>query len=400
MFALVYNSVVSLLIGLLKITAVFHSGFKQFFRERSKASLVEAGSKKYWIHCASLGEYEMALPLIKKIKEDSGISKILITFFSPSGYTQAIKNSELASAIMYLPLDTPSAVEEFYQRYQIEKAVLVRYELWYNLIRKGLDHGVSFYLINARFREGQFIFKTYGKPYLKLLSKFKKIFTSDQESFTLLQKFSFEGLVRSGDTRVERVLEIKDRAKEYQDIKEFKGECKLIIFGSSWQPEEKMLAEIIKDLPDHKWVVAPHDVGKEHIVQIENLFRNTTTVKFSQGVNCNAQVLLLDEIGHLSSIYQYADLAVVGGGFRGALHNTYEPMVWGVPILFGPKHEKYPEGQLFIDKGMAFEFLDGLELKSMIKSNLEQPEVFVKRSADFIEESKGSVAAILDQLKS
>lgn len=400
MFKLLYNLAVSIALFSLRPLSWFNSKVKYFLEARSTPSSVEKGAKKFWFHCASLGEYEMALPLIQDLVHEYGKEQILITFFSPSGYTQASKNKELADAMMYIPLDSARNMRAFFQSYRIEKAVIVRYDLWYNMLRIGSELGVKFYLINARINKEHFIFKTFGKAYRDLLSGFEAIFCSDEDTFDVLTIAGMLNIEKSGDTRVDRVLEIKQRGKEYSEIAQFKGGWALVVLGSSWNGEEELLSEIISEMRDFKWIIAPHDVSTQHVAQIEELFANTTTCKYSQGVDTKAGLLILDQIGHLSSVYRYADVAVVGGGFKGALHNIYEPMVWGAGVLFGPRYEKFPEAKRFIDNGIAHTFRTATELKQHIQKAVTQRAKYKRSCESYLERNKGSARKILDQLKS
>ncbi len=329
---------------------------RHFNTLRKEGQKPKTGQVKYWIHAASLGEYEMAVPLIERLLEKHAIEEIIITLFSPSGYTQAIQG-QYAERLMYLPLDTLGNVKEFYKDYAPQKAISIRYDFWYTFIYEGQKRGTQFYLVNGRFRANHFFFKWHGKSYLHLLRKFKGIYTSDRASETLLNKWRV-GAEFLGDTRFDRVSDITKRAKPFADIKKFIGDRKVLIVGSSWEPEEELVANLLaKKLQNLAIIIAPHDLKRStSIASSLALFSPKLYTKgsFSE----KDQVLILDTMGMLSSIYQYADFALVGGGFSGALHNILEPAVWGCHLSFGPLTSKFPEAQEFVAEGFAHSIVD------------------------------------------
>lgn len=325
---------------------------KTFLHNRKNTNVPTEGKVDYWFHCASLGEYEMAIPLIEKVLETTSLDKILVTFFSPSGLCQAAEGT-YASRIMYLPLDSMSLVRQFYDSFEPKVAFLVRYDLWYNLLYHGLENDVNFYLINGRFKKDHFVFSWYGKPYLNLLSKFSKIFVSDKNSQTNLTSSNLTNIEFTGDTRFDRVAQIASRAKEYKALKDFKGERKLLLLGSSWDAEEKVLLEFLQEEnQDLCFVIAPHDLSR--VATIQSVFNEFKPKLYTASeITSDDKILILDTMGMLSSMYRYADFALIGGGFSGALHNIVEPAVWGCHISFGPKIEKFPEAHDFIQAGFA-----------------------------------------------
>lgn len=313
-------------------------------------------AKKYWIHCASLGEYEMAIPLIENIVRKHSKEEILITFFSPSGYNQAIKG-EFSDCIMYLPLDDSSLVKQFYDDYFPQIAIFVRYDLWYNFISVGQKRGVRFYLINARFGSQHFVFGPFGKPYYKLLANFAGVYSSDASSQCILLSKGISAFL-AGDTRYDRVSNIAQNANPNISIAKFVNGRKVLLLGSSWKPEEDLLVKLLINQPnDLAVIIAPHDVKRsDDIMEQLKVF---LPKKYTNGdFGISDSVLVLDTIGMLSSLYQYADFALVGGGFSGALHNILEPAVWGCYIFFGPNVKKYPEAQNFVDAGFAFSIME------------------------------------------
>lgn len=347
--------------------SLFSSKVAKFFRLRKSASAVKPGQVKYWIHAASLGEYEMALPVIAELLKTHQQEDLLITLFSPSGYTQAVKG-EYADRVMYLPLDTLSSVKQFYKTYAPQKAIFIRYDFWYNFMFEGQKRGTTFYLVNGRFQESHFFFKWYGKPYVALLKKFEGIFTSDEKSSKLLKAHGLQNVSYTGDTRYDRVAAIAQSAKTFEKIGEFKGNRNLLILGSSWREEEELVNKLLKVAPQNLAVlIAPHDLSRsDEIVELLQDFKpkKYTDNSFSAG----DQVLILDTMGMLSSMYQYADFALVGGGFSGALHNILEPAVWGCHLSYGPNSYKFPEAQYFVEAGFAYSIANDKEWIDLLQA--------------------------------
>lgn len=294
----------------------------------------------------------MALPLIQKVIETANREEILITFFSPSGYDQAIKG-EFSDRIMYLPIDRLSRVQAFYRTYLPKKAIFIRYDFWFNIINEGLKNSTEFYVVNGRFTESHFMFKWYGKPYKNLLTQFKQVMTSDQSSSDILTQNEFKNATFTGDTRFDRVAAIAEKSQKFPEIAQFKGDRKLLMLGSSWLEEEQVLKELLDSKPKNLAVViAPHDLKRTD--EVVHFFKDYNPKVYSRmEFNHTDNLLILNTMGMLSSMYQYADFALIGGGFSGALHNILEPAVWGCQVSFGPKITKFPEAQDFINEGFG-----------------------------------------------
>lgn len=380
----------------LPVAAIFIKKLNHFVKQRKIGNRPYCRTKKYWIHAASLGEYEMATPLIKKLLIESTLEDLVITIFSPSGYNQAIKG-EYASSIMYLPLDDIACVRDFYDNYAPQKAIFVRYDFWYNFINEGQRIGVEFYLINGRFQENHFILKPIGKPYLKLLRNFKQVFTSDQTSTALLQAKKVAAKY-TGDTRYDRVSAIVSAAPEYTDIETFKGNRKLLIVGSSWQPEEQLILHLLRsELKNLAILIAPHDIKRSDA--IAEYLKEYEPKKYTEGnFSDTDQVLILNTIGMLSGVYRYADFALIGGGFSGALHNILEPAVWGCHLSYGPQIAKFPEAQEFVNAGFAEQIIDRErwveELNILINNDTLLSEVKTK-AKNYTAQNVGATACIL-----
>lgn len=381
----------------LPIATLISPKLKDFLHHRKHANQPLKGPVKFWIHAASLGEYEMALPLLDKLAPNGNLEDILITIFSPSGYTQALKG-KYASRVMYLPLDTATNVSQFYHDYAPQKGIFIRYDFWFHFINEGQKRGVEFYLVNGRFRPNHFVFAWHGKPYLQLLMRFKGIFTSDTKSAILLTD---NGVAAAylGDTRFDRVDAIAQTATGYEDIEQFKGNRKLLMVGSSWEAEELLTTQLLeRKLDNLAIIIAPHDLKRAN--EIAHKLHEFSPKKYTEGVfNASDQVLILDTMGMLSSMYQYADFALIGGGFSGALHNILEPAVWGCYLSFGPKISKFPEAQEFVDQGFAMVIISDETWVKQLSHLLSSPKECAhlkQKATDYCASQLGSTARIVN----
>lgn len=352
--------------------------------------------KRYWFHCASLGEFEQAKPLIEQIKKSDTNTSVVISFFSPSGYNYQ-KNFPLADFVFYLPLDTKHNAKKIIKAIQADCVIFIKYEIWYHLITQINKQNIPCFLVSAVFRESQFIFKPMGKWLLKVLPLYKKIFLQNEESAIVLKKNNISNYEIAGDTRYDRVFEIALNAVENNTLKEFVGANNCLILGSSWPQEEKLLFEYLKtDNCISKVIIAPHDVSETRINEIVNHFASLkpqlyTTFDSSQ----TTQILILDTIGQLSNAYQYATVALVGGGFGKGLHNILEPLAHNVPVIFGPHIERYPEAGMSIKAGVAIFLEENGLLKEAIEKHLRQ---LSSKSKDFITRNMGATDKIIAQI--
>lgn len=393
-----YNIFISLLIFGFKIGASFNYKLKRGLAgRRQSCSLVSEkiskDDKVIWMHAASLGEYEQGLPVLEKLKETHPQHKILITFFSPSGYEVVIKKHHIADVVCYLPFDLTHWVKEFTQHFKTDIFFTVKYDYWYNLLQELKAQGAKVYVISALFYERQVFFKPYGKWFImQLKNNVDWFFHQTKNSYALAKTINLDNSSIAGDTRFDRVKQIKERVKEVDFIKEFKADKKLIVFGSSWEAEENIAQIVSRKNKDVKLLLAPHDLGRvENLKQIfpNAVFYSELTVADSQMQQLsNAQVLIIDSIGLLSKLYSYADLAVVGGGFHSAgLHNILEAATFGVPVFFGNHYRKNPEadnliaekgGKSFSDEHFASDFiLKILEDEELLKSMRENAGSFI-----------------------
>ena len=328
-------------------------GRKDIFKRM--AEVISPEDKVVWIHAASLGEFEQGRPVIEKLREQQPEYKILVTFYSPSGY-EIRKNYAGADYIFYLPIDTPGNAKKFLDVAHPEIAIIVKYEFWLNLLSELKHRGVRTYLISAIFRRNSIFFRSYGSIWRQALDSFEQMFVQNEESKELLHEIGFDNVVVAGDTRFDRVAEIARNVKKVPIVERFKGDSPLFVAGSTWGPDEEILQTLINDNPQIKFVVAPHEMENS---RIERIIAQTKggAVRYTQ---CNeesdfskTQVLILDTIGILSSVYGYATWSYIGGGFGVGIHNTLEAATFGLPIAFGPNYQKFKEARDMVALGAA-----------------------------------------------
>lgn len=376
------------------------SGRRSLFQDLEK-KLGQKTRKRIWFHCASLGEFEQARPLIEKI--DRADHEIVISFFSPSGYEMR-KDYPHADAITYLPLDTPSNAIRFLDLVQPDQVIFVKYEFWHHLIEEIYRREIPLYLVSANFRGNQLFFKYYGAFFLKMLLRFTHIYVQNQHSANLLQKKGIKAVTVAGDTRFDRVYENSLVAEEVPYLADFGKDHFVLVAGSSWPEEEKIIAKSLEHLPDNvRVIIAPHQVDAAHIQQLLRLF-GEAAVAYSaipeQGMT-GKRVLVIDSIGLLANTYQYADAAFVGGGFRSALHNILEPAVYGIPVMYGPETAKHPEGEKLVQAGGGFKITkahDFYKLVNELVTAQEFRENTGNAAGNWILNNRGATATILTQI--
>lgn len=392
-------------VGILSYSAVIRiaSPFKEkaglWVRGR-KNQRIEEYPNSIWFHCASLGEFEQARPVIESIKKKDSSQKIVITFFSPSGY-EVRKDYELADAVYYLPLDKPSNARKFLDKIQPRMAIFVKYEVWHYYFRELKQRKVPLYLISATFRKDQIYFKPHGKFMKRTLMMADHIFTQDQASEHLLKQHGFVNVTTAGDTRFDRVFSQASAVNENEKIARFKGDSILIIAGSSWPKEEQLLGEFIAaNHPENvKLLIAPHDISEGHISNIRSKFDGSVLYSDDNNVD-NSIVMILNTIGHLASAFKYGDIAIVGGGFKNALHNILEPATFGIPVIYGNDHQKYPEGDELAKSGGGFSISpDDFNATLSVLISDEQKRAEAGNAArKFIEDRIGATKTILEKI--
>jgi len=360
---------------------------------------VDPNAHYVWFHAASLGEFEQGRPVIERLKAENPETKILLTFFSPSGY-EIRKNYSGADIVSYLPLDTYSAARNFVKLVKPSKAIFVKYEFWPNYLLALQQADVPVYSISAIFRESQVFFKVYGGWYRSLLRVFSHIFVQDKVSLDLLKKYDITNASVCGDTRFDRVYDLYLQAKQLPLIEEFvKGGQQVIVAGSTWSKDEELLVQYLKLHPDLKLILVPHEVHQSHILEISKLL-DGKFVRYSEANQTNlaqTNCLVVDIIGILSSIYRYANVAYIGGGFGVGIHNTLEAAVWHVPVVFGPNYQRFREARELISVGGAFAISNYTLLETQL-NRLLKDEQAGKMAGEYVKNNTGATQLILNKL--
>jgi 3-deoxy-D-manno-octulosonic-acid transferase len=330
--------------------------------------LLRTDERRIWIHAASLGEFEQGRPIIEKIKADYPQYKIFLTFFSPSGY-EVRKNYPGADYIFYLPADSPMNALRFVDLVNPEKVFFIKYEFWFNYLSVLNSRQIPIFLCSAIFRPNQLFFKSYGGWYRQMLHFFTHLFVQDEDSKYLLETIGVKNVTVTGDTRFDRVYAIATQAREIDEVKAFVQDAPCIVAGSSWAPDEDLLVRYLNET-DHlvKFIFAPHEIDKEHIERLETSI-NKRCVRFSEWKQNTAgtfDVLIIDNIGMLSSLYRYGQIAYIGGGFGKGIHNILEAATFGLPVIFGPNYTKFREAVELLNNGGAWSISEYEELKKQL----------------------------------
>lgn len=403
-----YNLLVHLAGFLLKIVALFSPKIKLFVEGRKTVfatlfSKISATDKTIWFHAASLGEYEQGLPVMEKIKEKFPNHKIIVTFFSPSGY-EVRKNNTVADVTVYLPLDTKSNAQQFLKLTHPEMAFFIKYEYWPNYLNELQKQNVKTYLISGIFREKQVFFKWYGGFYRNALKSFHYFFVQNESSKKLLQSIGFNHVKVSGDTRFDRVVAILERDNSLDFIEQFKSDTTTIVIGSSWPKDEELLIHYINRSQGVKFIIAPHNIKAEQIQQLKQSITKKT-VLFSEKENQNLaefDVFIIDTIGILTKIYSYADIAYVGGGFGNpGVHNLLEPATFGVPIVIGPNYTHFAEATALVNLNGCLSITNQSELKQAFDVLLQNEDERLEKGhicATFVQMNKGATDLILNHI--
>lgn len=360
---------------------------------------IDPNARYVWFHAASLGEFEQGRPVIEQLKKEKPDTKILLTFFSPSGY-EIRKNYALADIVSYLPLDTASAAKKFVEMLNPSKAIFIKYEFWPNYLQALKAAGIPVYSISAIFRPGQIFFRWYGQWYKKLLQGIDHIFVQDKASLDLLKTYGVDKVSIAGDTRFDRVADLAAQAKTIPLVEAFvKDSEKVIVAGSSWPKDEELLVRYLKLHPDVKMILVPHEIHAAHIMGISKLL-NGNFVAYTEATEQNVQTancLVVDTIGLLSSIYRYGHVAYIGGGFGVGIHNTLEAAVWNVPVVFGPMYEKFREARDLIAIGGAFSIPDSETLEEKLDALLKDEKAGVI-AGEYVKQNTGATKLILKEI--
>ena len=396
-----YNLAIHLVALFNKKASLWVRGRKNIWTKIEKT--VNPDDRPVWFHCASLGEFEQGRPVIEEYKKRKPDARILITFFSPSGY-QIRKDYTGADYVFYLPLDLARNVKRFLKLVNPEFVVFVKYEFWYNYLYQLWLRKIPVFLISANFRRDQWFFKWYGKSFRKILGTFKHIFVQNKTSEDILIENGFERITLSGDTRFDRVHQIVNDRKEIPEAEEFKQDKLLMVAGSTWKEDEAILIKYINmDKRGLKWIIAPHEIDLPHIARIEEMLKKPS-IRFSDIQDRDvsfADVLIIDNIGMLSSLYAYGDLSWVGGGFGRGIHNILEPATFGIPVFFGPNHKKFKEAVDLVKLKGAFVINSYEEFMNCFNPLIDSPElrkITGKINSDFIHINIGAKDKIVDNL--
>lgn len=386
----------------IRIYALFNNKTKRWVtgRKNWKNKLPNTKSKEViWFHCASLGEFDQGLPLMWKFREENPECYILITFFSPSGMEHYHKRKHPANHVCFLPLDTPSNARYFVNHFKPKYSCFIKYEFWSNYILEAKKCNCKVYNISGIFRSNHRFFKWYGSFFRKTLKAFDWFFVQNEESSDLLKSIEINNFSIVGDSRYDKVYETKINHTPDQKIAKFCGEQRVFIIGSSWPKDEEILLPVINQL-SCKVIIAPHNVDQKHISGVTSGLKRKHARFTDASISSETEVLVLDTIGHLSSAYSFGSLAYIGGGFSGNLHNILEPAVFGMGVMFGPKHNRFPEAQLFINNGFGFDVSTAEELKHRIEYVLENGEVIDKKAETFVDENRGASDKMYAQITS
>ncbi len=364
---------------------------------------ITPGERILWFHASSLGEFEQGRPVIESIRKLKPEYKILLTFFSPSGY-ELRKDYKYADYIFYLPLDTKKNAARFIDIVRPEKVFFIKYEFWYNFLTQLKEESIPTYIFSALFRPSQIFFKPWGKWYLKAIATYEHIFVQNQESFDILHKFGFINVSVSGDTRLDRVGEIADAAPRLDKLEIFCGGQKAIIAGSTWEEDEDLFIPYLnKSQSDQKFVIAPHEVTPQSLERVCNAIQKSYVLysTASHEELIKAEVLIVDGYGYLVSVYRYGLLAYVGGGFTSGIHSTLEPAAFGLPVIFGPNYQKFQEAHDMLSLGAATCVNNYEEFELKIDSYRSMPEKLLMDSAiarGYVNKNRGASKEIVKYL--
>lgn len=355
-----------------------------------------------WFHAASLGEFEQGRPVIERLKENEPDTKILLTFFSPSGY-EIRKNYAGADYILYLPADTKRNARRLIEQFRPDAAVFIKYEFWYHYLHELYKRKIPTYLISAIFRPQQPFFKKWGGLYRQILGFFNCLYVQDRQSVELLKSIGVHNVCLTGDTRFDRVKQIAEAAREIEKVAAFCHGRPAVVCGSTWPPDEDLLTEYINNYSGkYKWIITPHEIGESHLKDLLGKCRKKV-LRYSQEVTDpgDYDVLIIDCIGLLSSIYRYGKIAYIGGGFGVGIHNTLEAAVYGIPVIFGPKYRKFNEAVSLIREGGAFSINNISELSEILDSLIQTPviaEAAGKKALEYVTAQLGATDIISKEL--
>ena len=419
---MIYNIVIYFVLWGIAIASLFNEKVRKMWRGEREAfkilkQKVDPNAKYIWFHAASLGEFEQGRPLMERIRKEYPQYKILLTFYSPSGY-EVRKNYEGADIICYMPVDTRLNAIRFLRLVRPVMAFFIKYEFWSNFLHILKHRNIPTYSVSSIFREDQVFFKWYGRNYAGVLKCFTRFFVQNEESKRLLEGIGITAVDVVGDTRFDRVLQIKEAAKQLPICEAFRTgvassqsadvphhDFKVFVAGSSWPPDENIFIPFFNEHKDWRLLIAPHVIAEEHLKLILSLIKGKKVVRYTQTTPeeaADADVLIIDCFGLLSSMYNYGDVAYIGGGFGVGIHNTLEAAVWNMPVIFGPNNKKFQEAQGLLKSGGGFE-INTYEDFSGLMTSLMNDETFLKQAGDkagaFVTHLAGATDKVLASVK-
>lgn len=419
---MIYNIVIYFVLWGIAIASLFNEKVRKMWRGEREAfkilkQKVDPNAKYIWFHAASLGEFEQGRPLMERIRKDYPQYKILLTFYSPSGY-EVRKNYEGADIICYMPVDTRLNAIRFLRLVRPVMAFFIKYEFWSNFLHILKHRNIPTYSVSSIFREDQVFFKWYGRSYAGVLKCFTRFFVQNEESKRLLEGIGITAVDVVGDTRFDRVLQIKEAAKQLPICEAFRTgvassqsadvphhDFKVFVAGSSWPPDENIFIPFFNEHKDWRLLIAPHVIAEEHLKLILSLIKGKKVVRYTQTTPeeaAEADVLIIDCFGLLSSMYNYGDVAYIGGGFGVGIHNTLEAAVWNMPVIFGPNNKKFQEAQGLLKSGGGFE-INTYEDFSGLMNSLMNDAAFLNQAGDkagaFVAHLAGATDKVLASVK-
>jgi 3-deoxy-D-manno-octulosonic-acid transferase len=403
---LLYNAGIRLYFAAIWFASFFNKKAKLWIDGRKERAFIRY-SESIWFHFASLGEFEQGRPVLEQLRSLYPNDKIVVTFFSPSGY-EVRKDTPLADAVYYLPFDTAQNARKFIDAIQPKLAIFTKYEYWYHFFNEMHRCGLPVYIISGIFRPGQIFFKWYGGLHRKMLGFVNCFFVQDEPSKQLLLGFGINNVIVSGDTRFDRVRANVQHPKAIPAIDEFKAGHKIFIAGSTWPEDEKLVATLVSAYPDWKFIIAPHEISEEKINKLTELLPLNSAIRYSDLTTHHSpftthQILIIDNIGMLSSLYQYGDIAYIGGGFGVGIHNTLEAAAFGLPVIFGPNYSRFKEAKDLVALKAGFSIRDKSGLKAIVNDLVKDGpfyETTSKKIKAYVEQHIGATNTIVDYIES
>lgn len=407
---IIYNIFVFLYFTSIRIASVFNKKAKQWVDGRKKLlsrikSDMLPGKQTIWVHCASLGEFEQGRPVIEQLRTDFPDHIIVLTFFSPSGF-EVRKNYEFADFIYYLPADTRRNARKFIGYIRPQMVLFIKYEFWFNFIDELCRQKIPLIFVSVIFRSSQYFFQPWGRWFARQLNKVTYIFVQNEDSIELLDSIGIHHAEISGDTRFDRVIQLSKEHISFPIIEKFKGKSRLLIAGSTWQPDEKILLNAINNsAEDFKLLIAPHLIDKEHIAEIVKLFGNYSPILYSNASEQNItqnNVLIIDSIGMLSQIYYYADIAYIGGGFGVGIHNLLEASTHGIPVIFGPNYKRFGEAVDLANNGGGFSIINSDEFVKIFDNLMNDKKAYNKSMSiarQYVHGNAGATQMVVNRVK-